>query len=62
MFQSTFLISDGLSDLVTLIQKGIYTEDVSSWCTAVLALPYYVTETEALTLRTYVERTPKGIK
>ncbi len=56
---STFLISDGLSDLVMLIQKRIYTEDVSAWCTAVLVLPYYLTEAEELTVRTYIERTAK---
>ena len=54
---STFLISDGLADLVMLIKKGIYTDEVAAWCSAVLVLPYYLTDTEALTVRTYIERT-----
>ena len=57
MLPSTFIISDGLSDLVMLIKKGIYTDEVAAWCSAVLVLPYYLTDTEALTVRTYIERT-----
>ena len=59
MLPSTFLVSDGLSDLVMLIKKGIYIDEVAEWCSAVLALPYYLTDTEALTVRTYIERTLK---
>ena len=62
MEPSTFLISDGLEDVVMLIKKNIYDEVAARWCTAALALPYDFTDLEAHTLRTYIDRTPKEIK
>jgi uncharacterized protein YycO len=62
MEQTTFIISDGLADIVTLIKKNIYDEAAARWCVAAMALPYDFTDLELLTLRTYVDRSPKGIK
>lgn len=62
MHPSTFLISDGLEDVVMLIRKNIYDAEAAKWCVAALALPYDFTDLEAHTLRTYIDRSPKGIK
>ena len=56
MEPSTFVISDGLSDLVMLVKKNIYNEAVGDWCKAVLALPYDLSDLEETTLRTYIDR------
>lgn len=62
MQPSTFLISDGLEDVVMLIRKNIYDETAARWCVAALSMPYDFTDLEAHTLRTYIDRTPKGIQ
>ena len=56
MEPSTFIISDGLNDLVMLIKKNIYSDDVCSWCKAVLVLPYDLSDLETTTLRSYIDR------
>lgn len=56
MEPSTFIISDGLSDLIMLIKKNIYSDDVCAWCKAVLVLPYDLSDLEAMTIRTYIDR------
>lgn len=62
MQPSTFLISDGLEDVAMLIRKNIYDETAAKWCVAALALPYDFTDLETVTLRTYIDRTPKEIQ
>ena len=57
MQPSTFMISDGIDDIVQLIQRNIYAEAASQWCEAVLLLPYDLTDLEAHTLSVYVFRT-----
>lgn len=62
MDATTFIISDGLEDIVILMKKNIYDEAAARWCVAAMELPYDFTDLEALTLRTYIDRSPKGIK
>ena len=56
MEPSSFIISDGLSDLVCLIKKNIYDDAVCEWCQAVLLLPYDLSDLETLTLQAYIDR------
>lgn len=56
MEPSTFIISDGLADLVILVRKSIYDDAISAWCKAVLVLPYDLSDLEAMTIRTYIDR------
>jgi len=56
MEPSSFIISDGLEDLVYLIQKNVYTNDVCRWCEAVLLMPYDLSDLETMTIRTYIDR------
>lgn len=56
MEPSTFIVSDGLNDLVMLIRTGIYDDAVCDWCKAVLSLPYYLSDLETTTLVNYIDR------
>jgi hypothetical protein len=56
MEPSSFIISDGLEDLVYLIQKNIYTDAVCRWCEAVLLMPYDLSDLETTTIQTYIDR------
>jgi len=56
MEPSSFIVSDGLNDLVMLIRKSIYNDAVCDWCKAVLLLPYDLSDLETTTLLNYIDR------